>query len=160
MENILSDLKGEEKPKYKKRRLKLYTGKREKRRRTEHVKRECIDEVATTEVMNVVEKKLWIEHYNSLCEKFTEIINEKCTGCQTDEPNQLAHDICLLASSEEQANVCFEDAYTRVNWNTVMDRWYENILKMPVALNPEALILFRQTVNPEEQRYKNRMKNG
>ena len=52
--------------------------------------------------MKEVEKKLWLKHYNQLCEKLSEVIREKCTGCQTDEPNQLAHDLCLFAGAEEQ----------------------------------------------------------
>ena len=32
------------------------------------VKLECIDEVASVEAMKEVEKKLWLEHYNQLCE--------------------------------------------------------------------------------------------
>ena len=50
-----------------------------------------------------------------------EVIREKCTGCQTDEPNQLAHDLFLFASAEEQVNLCFEEVYGRVHWEDVMD---------------------------------------
>ena len=41
--------------------------------------------------------------------KLMEVIREKCTGCEMNEPYQLAHDLCLLASVEEQANVCFRE---------------------------------------------------
>ena len=75
------------------------------------VKQECIDEVASVESMKEVEKKLWLEHYNQLCEKLLEVVREKFTGCQTDEPNQLGHELCLLASAEEKVNLCFEEAY-------------------------------------------------
>ena len=44
------------------------------------------------EAMKEVEKKLWLEHHNHLCEKLLEVLREKCTGCQTDEPNQLGHE--------------------------------------------------------------------
>ena len=43
--------------------------------------------------------------------KLLEVVKEKCTGCQTDEPSQLTHELCLLASAEEQVNQCFEEAY-------------------------------------------------
>ena len=69
-------------------------------------KQECIDEVASAESMKEVERKLWLTYYDMLSEKLMEVIREKCTGCQTDEPNQLAHDLCLFASAEEQANLC------------------------------------------------------
>ena len=122
------------------------------------VKLECIDEVASVEAMKEVEKKLWLEHYNQLCEKLSEVIREKCTGCQTDEPNQLAHDLCLLASAEEKVNLCFEEAYCRVHWEDVMDCWYKKVLEIPVALNPETLATFKETVNPKDVTYKNRLK--
>ena len=51
-------------------------------------------------------KSEWLEHYNQLCEKLLEVVREKCTGCQTDEANQLGHELCLLASAEEQVNLC------------------------------------------------------
>ena len=122
------------------------------------VKLECIDEVASVEAMKEVEKKLWLEHYNQLCEKLSEVIREKCTGCQTDEPNQLAHGLCLFAGAEEQVNLCFEEVYGRVHWEDVMDCWYKKVLEMPVALNPETLAIFKETVNPKDVTYKNRLK--
>ena len=97
-------------------------------------------------------------HYNQLCEKLSEVIREKCTGCQTDEPNQLAHDLCLFAGAEEQVNLCFEEVYGRVHWEDVMDCWYKKVLEMPVALNPETLAIFKETVNPKDVTYKNRLK--
>ena len=85
------------------------------------VKQECIDEVASTESMKEVERKLCLTHYDKLSEKLMEVIREKCTGCQTDEPNQLAHDLCLFTSAEEQVNLCFEEVYGRLHWEDVMD---------------------------------------
>ena len=122
------------------------------------VKQECIDEVASVGSMKEVEKKLWLEHYNQLCEKLLEVVREKCTGCQTDEANQLEHELCLLASAEEQVNLCFEEVYARVNWEDVMNCWYKKVLEMPIALNPETLAIFRETVNPNNVTYKNRLK--
>ena len=122
------------------------------------VKQECIDEVASTESMKEVERKLWLRHYDMLIEKLMEVIREKCTGCQTDEPNQLAHDLCLFASAEEQVDLCFEEVYGRVNWEDVMDCWDKKVLEMPIALNPETLAIFKETVNPKDVTYKNRLK--
>ena len=85
------------------------------------VKQECIDEVASAESMKEVDRKLWLTHYDMLSEKLMEVIREKCAGCQTDKPNQLAYDLCLFASAEEQVNLCFEEVYGRVQWEDVMD---------------------------------------
>ena len=108
--------------------------------------------------MKEVEKKLWLEHYDQLCEKLLEVVREKCPGCQTDEANQLGHQLCLLASVEEQVNLCFEEVYGRVSWDEVLDNWYKKVLEMPIALNPETLAIFRETVNPKDVTYKGRRK--
>ena len=121
-------------------------------------KKECINEVASVESMKEVERKLWLTHYDMLCEKLNEVVTEKCTGCQMNEPNQLGHEFCLLASVEEQVNTCFGEVYKRVIWDDVLDNWYKKVLEMPVALNPETLAVFRETLNPKDVTYKNRLK--
>ena len=93
-----------------------------------------------------------------LSETLNEVVTEKCTGCQMNEPNQLAHEFCLLASVEEQVNTCFGEVYKRVIWDEVLDNWYKKVLEMPVELNPETLIIFRESVNPKEFTYKNRLR--
>ena len=35
---------------------------------------------------------------------------------------------------------------------------YKKVLEMPIALNPETSAIFRQTVNPKDVTYKNRLK--
>ena len=42
--------------------------------------------------------------------EFRHVLNEKCTGCQMNDRNQLEHELCLLASVQEQVNICFEEA--------------------------------------------------
>ena len=71
------------------------------KKKSKIVKQECIDEVASVESMKEIEKKLWLTHYDMLSEKLNEVVTEKWTGCQTDEANQLRHELCLLASAEE-----------------------------------------------------------
>ena len=66
------------------------------------VKKECIDEVDSVESMKEVERKLWLTHYDLLSEKLMEVVREKCTGCQTNEPNPLGHEHCIMFSSEEK----------------------------------------------------------
>ena len=110
------------------------------------------------EAIKEVERKLWLTHYNQLGDKWLEVVREKCTGCQTYETNYLGHELCLLVSTEEQVNLCFEEIYGRVSWDDVMESWYKKVLEMPIALNPETLAIFRETVNPNEFTYKNRLK--
>ena len=129
-----------------------------KERRKYDVKQECIDEVSSVEAMEEVERKLWLSHYDKLIEKLMEVVREKCTECQGNEPNQLGHELCTMSSSEEQVNLCFEEAYKHVIWDDVMECWYQNVLEMPVNLNPETLTIFRETVNPSDLTYKNRLR--
>ena len=86
----------------------------QKKERKIFTKKECIDEVASVETMKEVERKLWLTHYDMLSEKLNEVVTEKCTCCQMNESNQLAHEFCLLASVEEQVNTCFGEVYKRV----------------------------------------------
>ena len=130
----------------------------QKKERKIFTKNECIDEVASVESMKDVERKLWLTHYDMLSEKLNEVVTEKCTGCQMTEPNQLAHEFCLLASVEEQVNTCFGEVFKHVIWDEVLDNWYKKVLERPVALNPETLIIFRESVNPKEFTYKNRLR--
>ena len=122
------------------------------------VKNECIDEVDSVESLKEVERKLWLTHYDMLSEKLMEIVREKCTGCQMNEPDQLGHELCLMSSSEEQVNLCFGEAYKRVIWDEIWDNWYKKVLEMPINLNPETLAIFRETVNPKDFTYKNRLR--
>ena len=39
-----------------------------------------------------------------------------------------------------------------------MDCWYKKVLEMLVALNPETLIIVKESVNPKDVMYKNRLK--
>ena len=68
------------------------------------VKNECIDEVDSVESMKEVEKKLQLTHYDMLSEKLLEVVREKCTGCQMNEPNPLGHELCLMSSSESTSS--------------------------------------------------------
>ena len=130
----------------------------EKKKRKSDVKRECIDEVTSVESTKGAEKALWFTHYDQLCDKLSDVIREKCPGCQTSESSQLANEFCIMSSSEEQVNLCFEEAYRRVIWDEVLDNWYKKVLEMPVNLDPKTLIIFRETVNPKELTYKNRLR--
>ena len=130
----------------------------EKKKRKCNVKHDCIDEVDTVESMKEVERKLWRTHYDMLSEKLMDVIREKCTGCQMNEPNQLELELCLISSSEEQMNQFFGEVYKRVIWDEVLDNWYKKVLEMPFNLNPEILAIFRETVNPKELTYKDRLR--
>ena len=127
----------------------------QKNERKIFVKKECIDKVASVESMKEVERKLSLTYYDMLSEKLNE---EKCTGCQMNKPNELAHEFCLLASVEEQVNTCFGEVYKRVICDEVLNKWYKKVLEMPVNLNSKTLIIFKEFVNPKEFMYKDRLR--
>ena len=108
--------------------------------------------------MKEVENRLLLIHYNQLRDKLLEVVRENCAGCQTYEANYLGHELCSLVNAEEQVNLCFEEVYCGVNWHDVMECWYKKVLEMPIALNSETLAIFRETVDPKDDTYKNRLK--
>ena len=112
-----------------------------------NVKRECIDEVETEENMIEIDKLLYVSHYDMLCDEFMKIIHEKCDGCKDNEPNQLTQHNCLFGSSQEQVDEYFDETYLRVKWNDVLDIWNKKISDMPVTVSPERLMIFKETVN-------------
>ena len=73
------------------------------------VRQDCIDEVESVESVKEVGKKLWLVHYEQLSEEFMKVLREKCVWFQNDDGNQLVHELCLLASIEEQVSSCFEE---------------------------------------------------
>ena len=69
----------------------------------------------------------YLSHYELLMDEFRRVLNEKCTRCQTNDRNQFGHELCLLASVQEQVNICFEEAYNRVNWDQVFQLCQEKL---------------------------------
>ena len=41
--------------------------------------------------------------------------------------NQFGHELCLLASVQQQVNICFEETYNRVNWDQVFELCQEKL---------------------------------
>ena len=69
----------------------------------------------------------YLSHHELLMNEFRRVMNEKCTGCQTNDRNQFAHELCLLASVQEQVDICFEETYNRVNWEQVFQLCQEKL---------------------------------
>ena len=79
------------------------------------------------ENMNRCVGAFYLSHHELLMDEFRCVLNEKCTGCQTSYHNQLGHELCLLASVHKQINICFEEAYNRVNWDQVFQLCQEKL---------------------------------
>ena len=92
--------------------------------------------------------------------EFRRVLNEKCTGCQTNDRNQFAHELCLLASVQEQVDICFEETYNRVNWEQVFQLCQEKLKNT----DSYDLCLFLPVASAEmgiqEDRYRKLMKES
>ena len=69
----------------------------------------------------------YLSHHELPMDEFKHVLNEKCTGCQTNDHNQFVHELCLLACVQEQVNICFEETYNRVNWDQVFQLCQEKL---------------------------------
>ena len=77
--------------------------------------------------MNRCVGAFYLSHHELLMNEFKRVLNEKCTGCQRNDRNQFAHKLCLLASVQEQVDICFEETYNRVNWEQVFQLCQEKL---------------------------------
>ena len=58
------------------------------------------------ESVNQCLQTFYLSHHELLMIEISQVLNEKCTGCQTNDLNQFGHELCLLASVQEQVNIC------------------------------------------------------
>ena len=56
------------------------------------------------ENVNQCLRTFYLSHHELLMIELRLVLNEKCTGCQTNDPNQFGHELCLLASAQEQVD--------------------------------------------------------
>ena len=62
--------------------------------------------------MNQCLRTFYLSHHKLLMTEFRLILNEKCTGCQTNDPNQLKNELCLLYSAQKQVDICLKGHMT------------------------------------------------
>ena len=72
-------------------------------------------------------RTFYLSHHELLMNEFRRTLNKRCGGCQKNDHNQSAHELCLLASVQEQVNICFEEAYNRVNWDQLFELCQEKL---------------------------------
>ena len=52
----------------------------------------------------------------------------------------------------EQMIVCFNETYSRVDWNTVLEAWHKRINEViSSVLNPQILMLFQESINHQDE---------
>ena len=88
------------------------------------------------------------------------VLNEKCTGFQTNDRNQFGHELCLLASVQDQLNICFEETYKRVNWNQVFQLCQEKLRNTDFYRLCPFLPVLGGKMGAQEDRYKKLMKES
>ena len=61
-------------------------------------------------------KELADEVSKKIAEIFLDVVAENCPGCQEDQPNQLAHEFCLI-SRDEKFKVLFPHLLDKIELN-------------------------------------------
>ena len=102
----------------------------------------------------------YLSHHELLMGKFRRVLNEKCTGCQTNARNQFGHELCLLASVQDQLNICFEETYNRVNWDQVFQLCQEKLRNTDSYRLCRFLPVLSGRMGAQEDRYKKLMKQS
>ena len=72
-------------------------------------------------------RTFYLSDHELLMNEFIHVLNENCTGCQTNDRDQFGHELCLSASVQEQVNICFKEAYNWVNWDQVFELYQEKL---------------------------------
>ena len=102
----------------------------------------------------------YLSHHELLMNEFRHVLNEKCPGCQMNDRNQFEHELCLLASVQEQVNICFEEAYNRVNWDQVSQLCQEKLKNTDSHDLCPFLPVTAAEMGVQEDRYKKLMKES
>ena len=100
----------------------------------------------------------YLSHHELLMDESRRVLNEKCTGCQTNDRNQFGHKLCLLASVQDQLNICFEETYNRVNWDQVFLLCQEKLRNTDSYRLCRFLPVLSGKMGAQEDRYKKLMK--
>ena len=101
-----------------------------------------------------------MSHHELLMDEFRRILNEKCTGCQTNDRNQFGYELCLLVSVLDQVNICFEETYNRVNCDQVFRLCQEKLKNTDSYRLCPFLPVLSGEMGAQEDRYKKLMKES
>ena len=102
----------------------------------------------------------YLSHHELLIDEFSRVLNENCAGCQMNDCNQFGHELWLLASVQEQVNICFEEAYNRVNWDHVFQLCQEKLRNTDSYGLCPFLPVVSAEMGAQEDRYKKLMKES
>ena len=102
----------------------------------------------------------YLSHHKLLMDEFRHVLNEKCTGCQMNDCNQFVHKLCLLASVQEQVDICFEETYNIVNWNQVFQLCQEKLKNTDSYSLCPFLPVLSVEIGAQEDRYRKLMKES
>ena len=77
-----------------------------------------------------------------------------------NDHNLFGHELCLLASVQEQVNICFEEAYNRVNWDQVFELCQEKLRNTDSYCLCPFLPVAGAEMEAQKDRYKRLMKES
>ena len=55
------------------------------------------------------------------------VIQKNCYACQINDPSQLHHELCLMATAEEKVAVCFDELFEMVDENDANQSCFNRI---------------------------------
>ena len=55
------------------------------------------------------------------------IAHQYCHGCSFDHPSQKEHNVCVMMTFEEQVDMWFNEALTKVDEDLVLGKWFGSI---------------------------------
>ena len=101
-----------------------------------------------------------MSHHELLMDEFRHVLNEKCTGGQTNDRNQFGHELRLLAYLQDQLNICVEETYNRVNWDQVFQLCQEKLRNTDSYRPCHFLPVISGKMGAQKDRYKKLMKES
>ena len=67
--------------------------------------------------------------------------------------------LVIMTDIGEQMLVCFDETYSRVDWNTVIEAWHKKINEeLSFVLNPQVLMLFQESISHQDEQYLSRLR--
>lgn len=87
-----------------------------------------VDEVEKSDREMAVYRLLQKSYAKAVSREIGKVIKSHCTGCLCDSPEGAFHDACTNMPFEDQVEVCFEEAFSQINEDQVVQNWMGDVL--------------------------------
>lgn len=102
-----------------------------------------MEQLSCDERQQVLLLDSYFEHIyaRALIDLFPVTLKECCYGCITDHGSQVHHQ-CVMLSTEEQIQFCFEDTLKKVDEQDLLIKWCDACTKLE-CVSPEILAMYK-----------------